>query len=215
MTIHKALPTRLLAQAAAAALLVSAVLALQAQAAVVTREGVFVADDEQARFELTLTQATPLQVVSTSWVLSGFAPVLALFDSAGLLLQLDAGSSHVCGAPGSGAADAATGFCWDAGINAPFAAGAYTLVLTQDGNLPNGPFLADGYSQTGQPDYTGSHAGLPGQRFVNVDGSLREGYWAVRLTADGLNVVTEPSAPALVAAALVVLALTRRRSVPW
>ena len=183
--VHPGHPGHLAHLAAIATL---ALLASATQAAVVNLSGVFTADDEQARIELKLPGPGPLRVASTSWALSGFAPVLALFDNAGQLLQLDSGSSHVCGAPGSGPADFSTGFCWDALIDTPTAAGAYTLVLTQDGNLPNGPLLDDGYSQTGQPDYTGFNAGQPGLRFVNVDGSRREGFWSLNISADGLQV---------------------------
>lgn len=104
-------------------------------------------DDERFALDFSLAASGPVQVDTRSFAAGGFAPVLSLFDDAGQLLQLDVGSSHVCAGAGS--------FCWDAQLSLNLAAGAYRLVLTQDGNLPLGPGLADGFSMTGQPDYTG------------------------------------------------------------
>lgn len=120
----------------------------------------------------------------------GFAPVLTLFMDGFGLIGVARGSSQVCGA-GAGNADPVSGFCWDASLSAMLPAGSYTLVLSQDGNEPLGQILADGYSQTGQHDYTGlAYLGQAGTMFTQVDGTPRTGLWAMDVRATSLP---EPS----------------------
>jgi uncharacterized protein (TIGR03382 family) len=140
----------------------------------------------------------------------GFAPVLALFqDDPGapqLLLQLVHGDGSHCG---TGKPDPASGFCWDAAFSLALGPGHYTLVLSQDGNDPLGQSLAEGYSQSGQADYTGLAAlGEPGRRFVQIDGAQRTGAWALDLQA---SAVPEPVGAALMLIGLAGLALQARR----
>ncbi|RZL31435.1 MAG: hypothetical protein EOP35_22040, partial [Rubrivivax sp.] len=124
-----------------------------------SHSGKFVDDDDRYTFDFSLAAAGPLLVETQSFAAGGFAPVLSLFDASGQLLQLDAGSSHTCIGGGS--------FCWDAHFALDLTAGAYRLVLTQDGNLPLGPTLADGFAMTGRPDYTGlDFLGQPDLRFI-------------------------------------------------
>lgn len=161
--------------------------------------GTFAGDDERATSSFTLTGTSLLKIGTLSWggggavAPGGFAPVLSLFDAGGALVGLDVGSAHVCGA-GSGAADPATGFCWDALLSTTLSAGSYTLVLTQDGNTPLGALLGDGFAMDGQADYTGwSYLGEGGHRFINVDGSQRDGDWAYLL--DSTLIDTGPGLP--------------------
>jgi hypothetical protein len=136
----------------------------------------------------------------------GFAPVLALFLDGFGLLDVTRGSSHLCG-PGAGAADPVSGFCWDAGFNGLLPAGSYTLVLSQDGNEPLGQTLDDGWTQTGQPDYTGqAFLGQPGAMFIQVDGQPRSGHWALDLQAAS---VPEPGTRLALLLGLATLALRR------
>lgn len=194
----------------ATALCALLVCATPAQAAVIT--GSYSGDDEQLQVGVQLGAAGFLHATTSGWAGGGFAPVLSLFDGAGQLLLLDVGSTHICTDPGAGLPDAATGFCWDAFFGITLNPGDYTLVMTQDGNLPLGPTLADGYSQTGRPDYTGlAYLGQPGLRFINVDGSQRTGYYTLQVVVEGTNIVREPAAPALVALALGLLAAGQAR----
>lgn len=142
------------------------------------------------------------------WVdAGGFAPVLALFEEQLGLVQLARGSSSVC-APGL-ATDPATGFCWDAQMSLNLPAGHYTLILTQDGNEPVGATLLDGYSQDTQPAYTGqAYLGQPDKLFVLVDGSQRNGRYALDIQAAA---IPEPASAALLALGLSLGGLRLRR----
>jgi hypothetical protein len=196
---------RAAATASATAAVLAAVLACgtAAQAAPVTYEGEFSRDDERFVFEFDLGGPSAIDAKTLSWALGGFAPVLTLFGPGGLLQQA-VGSSNTCG-PGSGAPDAASGFCWDAAFGGLFNAGRYTLVLTQDGNLALGDSLADGFQQDGQAHYTGTwYLGDDSRSFINVDGSARSGAWQLVLDLRALDVngVPEPASWALCGLAL-------------
>lgn len=181
--------------------------------------GSFVYDDELVinRFDLGVT--SQVSAATVSWAQGGFAPVLALFDdTSGLLLQLDRGD-HVCGDPGAGAADPATGFCWDAFFSTVLPAGHYALVLSQSGNEPAGDrgpgqTFAELYPQTGNVDYTGlANLGQPGFHFISPGGFERNGSWSFDLRSTPLQ-VPEPALPGLlVVAALALTAATRRGAV--
>nr|WP_316639889.1 DVUA0089 family protein [uncultured Roseateles sp.] len=178
----------------ALALVTLAMAAAASQAATVSFAGDFMRDDDLFSTTLVLGAADVLSVQTFSFAgglsaqagpvaAGGFAPVLALFIEGGELLQLARGSSNVCG-PGTGAADPVSGFCWDAQFSVALPAGHYTLLLSQDGNEPLGSLLTDGYSQAGQPDYTGiNYLGQSGHRFVQVDATQRSGHWALDLQA--------------------------------
>lgn len=169
-----------------------------------TLSGTLSQDDDVAWFDLRLDSADPFRLGTTSYAAGGFAPILALFTASGELLMLDVGSSHVCGSAGAGAADASSGFCWDATLSASLPAGHYQVVLSQDGNAPLGPWLSDGFQQTGRPDYTGQDwLGQAGLQFIQIDGQQRNSAW--KLDVEGVAVVPEPSAWALCLAGLLLL----------
>jgi hypothetical protein len=198
-------------------LLACALMPAVASAGTLPLHGVFVDDDETFSIGFTLSAADTVTATSlgfaggarvngSSVAAGGFATVLSLFDGGGELLQVSVGSANVCAsAPG----DPSTSFHWDACFSATLVAGAYTLVLSQDGNQPTGPTLADGFDETGQPDYTGwSYLGT-GARFINADGSARDGHWALDLTAAA---VPEPATWALLACGLALLVPACRRA---
>ena len=229
-SIHTRQPARhRTALAAAAALLGlvgvivgTLVVAPAARADTVSYSGSFSDDDERFSLGFSFVAAQTLVARTFSYGggvngdaqvigAGGFAPVLSLFDATGLLLQIASGSAADC-LSGVGAVDPASGFCWDVGLSAALAAGDYTLVLTQDANLPFGPSLADGFSMTGSPDYTGlAYLGLPDLRFINVDGSQRDGHWALDVNATAIPV---PSSVALLAAGFLAFGATVRRCRP-
>lgn len=180
-----------------------------ALAAPTNYNGTFTRDDDLFTLDFTLAGTSQLRGVTTSFAQGGFAPVLSVFGAGGLLVQA-VGSTRSCG-PGSGAADPATGFCWDALFDTVLTGGDYTLVLSQDGNLALGATLADGFTYDGQADYTGvNFLGQPGARFINADGSQRTGQWSLDLAIEP-NRVPEPATLALLVAALSLLLRPARR----
>jgi len=166
-------------------------------------DGVFENDDDLAVMTFNLSTASTFTAQTFGWAgdkneagvvipAGSFAPVLSLYDAPGTLLHLAIGSSGVCGTTSS-AVDIATGACWDTGMTVTLAAGAYTLVLTQDGNTPLGPTWLEGFARIGQPNYTGiDYRADPSAHFINVDGSQRNSTWAVHLSGDGLSVSSVP-----------------------
>ncbi len=195
--LHPVPPGRLLL----AALLIGT-LPAPAAAGTWSVNGHFTHDDELAQFTLDLPAEDVLSVRSWSYgggsnaagqaiAGGGFAPVLALFDADGWLLQLahGSGNENVCSVLGSTAP--ASGFCWDAAFSTPLAAGRYTLVLSQDGNEPPANWLSGSYAKAGVPDYTGQDfLSQADRRFIQVDGTPRTGAWALDITA---SAVPEPA----------------------
>jgi PEP-CTERM motif len=146
--------------------------------------------------------------LSAGWAQADTIPLQGRFAADD---ELAVGSTGVC--PSS-----VSGFCWDAAFNLPRApAGAYTLVISQDGNTPLGT-LSDGFLMTGQPHYTAAYLGgsdtLAG--FIKLDGTQRTGAWALDLELPaGVAVVPEPATLALWLSGLCALAgLARRAAAP-
>lgn len=184
------------------ALLGALALGTAAQAGTWSARGSFTRDDALAPFTLDLPADDVLSVRSWSYAgginaagqavdSGGFAPVLALFDAQGWLLQVahGSGSASVCSVFGSAAP--ASGFCWDAAFSMALAAGRYTLVLSQDGNEPPDNLLTGRFAKAGVPDYTGQDfLAQPDLHFIQVDGTPRSGHWALDISA---SAVPEPA----------------------
>ncbi len=144
--------------------------------------GTFTTDDQMFETTFSLAAATGITVRTWSFaggtdaagdVISagGFAPVVSVFDSSGSLLQWDDGGTarNNCGPRNI---DPVSGFCLDAYINGLYNPGTYTVVLTEYDNLPNGPTLANGFSEEGNGNFTG------GPFFLNAgSGYQRNGNW--------------------------------------
>jgi len=137
----------------------------------------------------------------------GFDPWLAIFDSTGsLVASVDDGTC------GQVPMDSMTGACLDSFISQPLGAGAYTLILSQSDNQPVGTTLAQGYTRTGQTNFTGPAFGCSDGMFCDLTGANRTPNWAVDIDNVGsASAVPEPGTVLLGAAGLTALMLARRR----
>jgi len=126
----------------------------------------------------------------------GFDPILSVFDATGGLvassLLIDSNND------GAGVAvDPATGSASDSLLllNALNPGGIYALILTQYDSTPGGTY-GDGFSRTGQGNFTAGAFGCPGpDPFCDASIAQRNGQWAVDiLGVDGANEVTDAGA---------------------
>jgi hypothetical protein len=176
-----------------------------ASANTVNFSGTFSQDDNVEFFSLVLNSPGSVVIKTLSFASSdGFVPVLSLFDGIGSEITANIGSANPCN--GNTMQDPISNLCWDAYLATPLNAGSYTLALTEDNNTAAGPTLGDGFSQTGQGNFTGpTFLGSPGQ-FIAVDGSQRSWYWALEITGFDSAVQTPIEAapePKLLALALI------------
>lgn len=162
-------------------------------------QGDFIHDDDMQFFTFSVSRMSDVHIYTLSYagssaapggtnaagqviVPDGFAPVLSLFSgSTGQLLTYSAPAA----VPGTNtcaycAVDRDTGALWDADIQIKLAPGTYTLVLTEDDNLPMGGYLSDGFMQQGNGDFTGPYfnQGQPGS-FWDAHPDPRTSHWAV------------------------------------
>ena len=227
-------------------------LAQTAPAADFSFSGTFNFDTDVQLFTFTLAADTPNVLLRTwsyaggtngSGVLipaGGFQPVIDIFDSAGNLLN--PGIAIPCG--GATAMDPVTGECGDAyyptTLSFPggdWAAGTYTVALTEDANAAVGPTLADGFfgsavlgvtppgnwtCESGSPGFQGSPAPVPvGNAFCDEfdPGVERTGDWALDIlnvtSASEPGVLTpEPAGVLLMTFGLAGIEWIRRRRAP-
>jgi hypothetical protein len=149
----------------------------------------------------------------------GFDPVLSVFDATSGLL---AGSALIdSNNDGAGVdTDPVTGNGFDSllMLTALNSGGAYALVLTVNDNVPVGPTFGNGFTQTGQGNFTAGENGCGGSApfcespFV----PQRTGDWAVDITGVGsasepASGTPEPASMLLMAGGIAGLALLRRR----
>ncbi|MGH9393593.1 MAG: DVUA0089 family protein [Terriglobales bacterium] len=188
-------------------------------------QGVFTSDSQVQQFSVTLGAAGVLTVQSygyaggtvnaTTIAAGGFAPQATLFDSLGIEIVADSGGN--CGLTGT---DPTTGNCDDPYIQETLGAGTYTLALTEDSNVSSDGFLADGFTEDGNPGFTCAEFGQSGN-FCDVTSALgtqRNGDYALAFTGagsvDGVGsgtTVPEPSSLTLLAAGGLLFVLRRRR----
>ena len=138
----------------------------------------------------------------------GFDPWLSIFDTTGnLLASVDNGT---CGQVGT---DPVTGACLDSYISQNLGAGTYTLILSQSDNQAAGTTLADGFTRTGQGNFTAMFGCSNGQ-FCDINADNRTPDWAVdisNVTSASENAVPEPALVLPVGASVVALLLLRRK----
>jgi hypothetical protein len=146
--------------------------------------GSFVTDDQIQEFLFSLSATSTVTTVTYSYAGGtnqagatipdgGFDPWLAIFNSSGALI-----ASNDDGSCGQVPSDPVTGACFDSFISQSLTAGSYTLVLSQSDNSPAGGNLTDGYTRTGQTDFTSSF-GCSNGEFCDLNADNRTANWAV------------------------------------
>ncbi len=199
-----------------------------AQAADFSFTGTFRQDDDVQLFNFNVGAASP-NVVLRTWSYAGgvnaagatiarggFDPILALFDSSGALInQNDDGGSNV--------ATDLSGARYDTYLAiGSLTAGQYTAAVMQFNNFAVGPNLSNGFTRTGQGNFTGSAAFNAAcanvSSFCDVSGNLdfnaRTNAWAFDILGVESAVVATVPVPAalpLMAAGLGLFGFFARR----
>jgi len=137
----------------------------------------------------TLSYAGGVNAAGQTIAEGGFDPILALFDSTGAEIgQNDDGGPSV-------PADSVTGQHYDTFLNiGTLTAGNYTVTIQEYDNFANGPNLSDGFSRTGQGNFTSAAFGGNGPGgFYDVTGTQRDNQWAFDIL--GVNSATTITPP--------------------
>src|ERR1019366_8122768 len=153
--------------------------------------GAFTADDQVETFQFTALTATftaqtwsyagGTNAAATLIPAGGFDPVLSLFSATGGLLPsspLKAENNDGAGV----ATDLSSGLALDSllSFGSLTPGGTYVLVLSENDNLPNGPTYGNGFSQTGNGNFTATEFGCSASSpFCDWGVDQRDGHWAV------------------------------------
>jgi len=199
-----------------------------ASASSISFTGAFTTDDQ---LEIFLFTAPSASFTARTWSYAGgtnangqviraggFDPVLSVFDATGGLTP----SSPLIGTNDdnpSAAVDPTTGNAFDSllAIGTLNAGHTYALILTESDNNPNGPTYGDGFSESGNGDFTAAEFGCGGTAFCDATPAQRTGNWAVDIDGVGsaqditAGGVPEPGTLLLLSGGLAGLALLRRR----
>lgn len=162
--------------------------------------GTFAADDDVQLFNFSVGAASAVTLVTKSYaggtladgtVISagGFDPILALFDSTGLLIDdNDDGSFPDVGI------DPVTGEQYDTFLQLVLGAGDYTVAVSQFDNFATGPNLSNGFDLTGNTTFT-SGFGCSNGQFCDITGDNRTNAWAFDVL--NVNSASTPGGPAV------------------
>lgn len=174
--------------------------AASSRASTIDFTGAFQHDDDLAVFHYSVQDQSSVTIQTTSFAAGGFIPLLFLFDTSGVtVFQSDGFLLN---------SDASISFVSDA-------AAVYTIILSEYDNYPNSFLLSDGYTRTGQGDFTGAF-GCGNGRFCDPSGAQLTGDWAVTFSSTDptltAQLVPEPGSACLLMGGLLVMAWGRRRS---
>jgi hypothetical protein len=182
--------------------------------------GVFSTDDQVQLIDVAVTTAGTLTVRSAGYGgdptiglrAGGFDTDLSLFSASGLMPLLAENNDGGCPPAHS---DPATGNCFDAVLSYFVTPGNYVAALTEFDNLPNGPFLADGFSEQGNGNFTPGLNGCPGVSFVDETCSQRTGSWTLILSGGSVTTTPEPGTLGLCGIALASSLVRMARPYKW
>ncbi|MEO8444453.1 MAG: DVUA0089 family protein [Gammaproteobacteria bacterium] len=207
-----------------------------ASAASLSFTGTFSKDDDVQLFNFTVSTTSVVTLVSLSYAggvnaagttiaEGGFDPILTLYSASGAFIDRndDGGDGDTAG-DCPVAASVVTGAEYDTCFQKELGPGSYTVSVQQFDNFHLGD-LADGFTYTGQPNFTAKFGCSAGQ-FCDVsqlitdqDGNptggtsfSRTGAWAFDiLNVDGGTVVPGPATVWLLATGIAGLVLRSRR----
>jgi len=162
-----------------------------AQAALLSFNGSFTADDNVQFVSFVQSSLSPVTLQTSSYAAGGFDPIVAVFDHAtGMLVgQNDDGA----GVP----PDPSTGEALDALLTLSLTPGQYDVSVTEFDNFALGPTLADGFVESGQGNFTASLFPCGAPNFCDVTQSARTNQWALTISDETVTAVSEPSTMAL------------------
>ncbi|HTU48908.1 MAG TPA: DVUA0089 family protein [Bryobacteraceae bacterium] len=189
-------------------------------------QGTFTSDDNVQLFTFAVGSTSTVTLQTWSYAggvdaqgvaipRGGFDPILALFNSAGAEInQNDDGGSNV-------PADSVTGEHYDTYLQSTLAPGTYTVSVMEYDNFAIGPNLSDGFTRTGQGDFTAAFGCSEG-KFCDVSGdpagNSRNGNWEFDIlgvnsatTGGGGSTVPEPASVGLLLLGVGALAAAGRK----
>ena len=174
-----------------------AAMAVSAQADSFSFTGALAVDDEVQLFDFAVGAESTVQLRSFSYgggtqadgnVVSagGFDPILALFDSTGMLIDQNDDADGPPVLPDNGN-------YFDVYLEALLSPGSYRVAVSQYDNFANGPDLSDGFLRAGEGDFTGADFDCSNGSFCDVDGDNRTSAWAFDILGVDNAVVVPPT----------------------
>ena len=178
--------------------------------------GTFTNDNDVLLLDFSVDSASTITIFSSSWLLGdsglGFDPILAIWDSAGNLVQ-EQDDGGIIGSTLSNGVSYDHGI-WDTYFTTFLAAGDYTASIGQYDNFAAGTNLTDGFRHDGNPNFTFDEGFGTADLFNGVwsDTDTRTGDWEFHV----LDVATadiqapEPAVAMLLALGLIGMGFSRK-----
>jgi hypothetical protein len=180
--------------------------------------GNFTLDDDVELFNFTVGAPSTVTLLTLSYAggtnaagdviaRGGFDPILALFDSTGVLLD-----TNDDGDPADVPTDI-NGLTFDTFLSIALDPGTYTVSVMQFDNFADGPNLSDGFSRAGEGNFTAAF-GCGATQFCDAGLGARDSHWAFDvLNAEQAAIVgvPEPGSILFACGGLALLALRLRK----